>query len=395
LTVSCSNSESGCDFEGKASELEEHLATCEFREVPCSLGCGFSLPFIEWEKDGKRDMHENEECLCRRMECPRGCGMINLHASDISEHLERDCIKNLEKPVNQWGTDEISIWLKQVVRLPQYTSLFKEKNVRGPQLIVIQKPHCRDLGVQVRLHIQRITSAISLLRERSSFASSMSMMSSSNSKDEEVGGSGGEGGDQEWICDDEKFEGSQKSLKEWITEVDPACDPAIIQGFLDVVIDYEMLPYVQDLDLERDVGVKGKLSRDVFLQSIPRNIISSSNNQSNVSMSPSTDTMNSNTPFPSMELPPSSLSPPSSSSPPNSSSSMGLLATTTMESKTLDNEEITPNIINGNPPSSPMASRPTTVQEANKILTNDPVMTDILIGPEDLSPSDWQSQSHK
>eukprot|EP00656_Telonema_subtile_P017397 TRINITY_DN19331_c0_g1_i2.p1 TRINITY_DN19331_c0_g1~~TRINITY_DN19331_c0_g1_i2.p1 ORF type:complete len:225 (-),score=16.76 TRINITY_DN19331_c0_g1_i2:135-809(-) len=72
-----------CDLGGiRANELQRHMERCPGLVVPCSLGCGATLP--------RRMMlrHTQEECSERNVSCEYDCGIRDLTAGAQQAHHE-------------------------------------------------------------------------------------------------------------------------------------------------------------------------------------------------------------------------------------------------------------------------------------------------------------------
>ena len=122
LKVFCSNSESGCDWQGELGQLDQHLNLnpdkdklligCVYTNVKCSF-CG------EQHQRNKIESHQDSQCvkrpftcsickeykstydcvvnehtpLCefRPVECPNSCGANNLQHQHLEEHVSTQC----------------------------------------------------------------------------------------------------------------------------------------------------------------------------------------------------------------------------------------------------------------------------------------------------------------
>jgi len=68
LSVLCSNSGSGCDWQGELAKIDVHLMfSCEFQEVKCSNDCGMIL------LQQKLTLHLENDCLHRKIICEHCC----------------------------------------------------------------------------------------------------------------------------------------------------------------------------------------------------------------------------------------------------------------------------------------------------------------------------------
>ena len=120
--VSCSNKESGCDWQGELGQLDQHLnlnpdkdklsVGCAYTNVKC-LFCEelyqrskiehhqgsqcterpFTCSMCEEYKSTYDDVITNHTpvCKCRPVECPNSCGAKNVQHQHLEEHVSTQC----------------------------------------------------------------------------------------------------------------------------------------------------------------------------------------------------------------------------------------------------------------------------------------------------------------
>nr|XP_055053519.1 diacylglycerol kinase delta-like isoform X2 [Misgurnus anguillicaudatus] len=62
-------------------------------------------------------------------------------------------------PVHQWGVDEVGIWLEMLC-LSEYKEIFNRHDIRGPELLQLERRDLKDLGVTKVGHMKRILQGI-------------------------------------------------------------------------------------------------------------------------------------------------------------------------------------------------------------------------------------------
>ncbi|TWW76650.1 Diacylglycerol kinase delta [Takifugu flavidus] len=75
--------------------------------------------------------------------------------------------ETLSLPVHQWGTEEVGAWLDHLC-LTEYKDIFIGHDVRGAELIHLERRDLKDLGVTKVGHIKRILQGIRELSRSSS-----------------------------------------------------------------------------------------------------------------------------------------------------------------------------------------------------------------------------------
>jgi hypothetical protein len=67
-------------------EIAEHTVVCEYRKIPCQLGCGLSVPLRNMTE------HAFTSCLNAKILCWQGCG-AQVERSNIQRHIDLECGK--------------------------------------------------------------------------------------------------------------------------------------------------------------------------------------------------------------------------------------------------------------------------------------------------------------
>ncbi|KAG1932725.1 diacylglycerol kinase eta [Pimephales promelas] len=62
-------------------------------------------------------------------------------------------------PVNTWGVEEVGVWL-EVLCLSEYKEIFIRHDIRGPELLQLERRDLKDLGVTKVGHMKRILQGI-------------------------------------------------------------------------------------------------------------------------------------------------------------------------------------------------------------------------------------------
>ncbi|XP_051717875.1 diacylglycerol kinase delta-like [Ctenopharyngodon idella] len=65
----------------------------------------------------------------------------------------------LNMPVNTWGVDEVAVWLEMLC-LSEYKEIFIRHDIRGPELLQLERRDLKDLGVAKVGHMKRILQGI-------------------------------------------------------------------------------------------------------------------------------------------------------------------------------------------------------------------------------------------
>ncbi|XP_016089103.1 diacylglycerol kinase delta-like [Sinocyclocheilus grahami] len=65
----------------------------------------------------------------------------------------------LNMPVNTWGVDEVAVWLEMLC-LSEYKEIFIRHDIRGPELLQLERRDLKDLGVTKVGHMKRILQGI-------------------------------------------------------------------------------------------------------------------------------------------------------------------------------------------------------------------------------------------
>ncbi|XP_016390623.1 diacylglycerol kinase delta-like [Sinocyclocheilus rhinocerous] len=72
----------------------------------------------------------------------------------------------LNMPVNTWGVDEVAVWLEMLC-LAEYKEIFIRHDIRGPELLQLERRDLKDLGVTKVGHMKRILQGIRDLSQNS------------------------------------------------------------------------------------------------------------------------------------------------------------------------------------------------------------------------------------
>lgn len=65
----------------------------------------------------------------------------------------------LNMPVSTWGVDEVGVWLEMLC-LSEYKEIFIRHDIRGPELLQLERRDLKDLGVTKVGHMKRILQGI-------------------------------------------------------------------------------------------------------------------------------------------------------------------------------------------------------------------------------------------
>lgn len=79
----------------------------------------------------------------------------------------RETSASLSLPVHLWGTEEVGAWLEALC-LPEYKDIFSGHDVRGAELLSLERRDLKDLGVTKVGHMKRILQGIRELHRSSS-----------------------------------------------------------------------------------------------------------------------------------------------------------------------------------------------------------------------------------
>lgn len=67
-------------------EIMEHTVVCEYRKIPCSLGCGLTVPLRNMTE------HAFTSCMNAKILCWQGCG-VQIERANIQRHIDSECGK--------------------------------------------------------------------------------------------------------------------------------------------------------------------------------------------------------------------------------------------------------------------------------------------------------------
>ncbi|XP_029111736.1 diacylglycerol kinase delta isoform X1 [Scleropages formosus] len=79
----------------------------------------------------------------------------------------KETSSTLALPVHQWGTEEVAAWL-ELISLPEYKEIFIRHDIRGAELLHLERHDLKDLGVTKVGHMKRILQGIRELSRTSS-----------------------------------------------------------------------------------------------------------------------------------------------------------------------------------------------------------------------------------
>ncbi|XP_063282041.1 diacylglycerol kinase eta isoform X3 [Pelobates fuscus] len=77
--------------------------------------------------------------------------------------------KSSPQPVQKWGTDEVAAWLDQL-SLGEYREIFVRHDIRGSELLHLERRDLKDLGIMKVGHMKRILQGIKELGKNASFS---------------------------------------------------------------------------------------------------------------------------------------------------------------------------------------------------------------------------------
>ncbi|XP_077398258.1 diacylglycerol kinase delta [Festucalex cinctus] len=86
---------------------------------------------------------------------------------DKNNKVKEACASSLTLPVEQWGTEEVGAWL-DFLCLSEYKDIFGRHDVRGSELLHLERRDLKDLGVSKVGHMKRILQGIRELSRNSS-----------------------------------------------------------------------------------------------------------------------------------------------------------------------------------------------------------------------------------
>lgn len=66
--------------------------------------------------------------------------------------------------VHLWGNDEVAVWLESL-HLEEYREDFIKHDIRGPELLTLERRDLKELGIHKVGHIKRIQQAILEIKE--------------------------------------------------------------------------------------------------------------------------------------------------------------------------------------------------------------------------------------
>lgn len=85
------------------------------------------------------------------------------HHSDMAERSHANYDGN-QLNIQQWGNDEVAAWLESL-QLEDYRDDFIRHDIRGPELLTLERRDLKELGIHKVGHIKRIQQAIWEIKE--------------------------------------------------------------------------------------------------------------------------------------------------------------------------------------------------------------------------------------
>uniref|UniRef100_A0A8C1PKQ6 Diacylglycerol kinase n=1 Tax=Cyprinus carpio TaxID=7962 RepID=A0A8C1PKQ6_CYPCA len=86
------------------------------------------------------------------------CIRVNIRNHSIWQPIERKSRLSI-KTVSTWGVDEVGVWLEMLC-LSEYKEIFIRHDIRGPELLQLERRDLKDLGVTKVGHMKRILQGI-------------------------------------------------------------------------------------------------------------------------------------------------------------------------------------------------------------------------------------------
>ena len=89
---------------------------------------------------------------------------IRYSVSVINQDGEGEII-NLSNNINSWNNLDVTIWLNNIVLLPEYSDIFKNNDINGEMLLNLDRNELQNhLGIQSYGHIYKILKEIKRLK---------------------------------------------------------------------------------------------------------------------------------------------------------------------------------------------------------------------------------------
>uniref|UniRef100_A0A7I4YMC1 Diacylglycerol kinase n=1 Tax=Haemonchus contortus TaxID=6289 RepID=A0A7I4YMC1_HAECO len=157
--------------------LEDHFGWTEHTRVPAGHPRLGPAPLFTFEVHGDEPEHWRYVLSSIRQEISREeAALKELRTVEIGQRKRSrftDWITRkwrrrtgaLSTHVTTWSVDDVSLWLNSL-GLSHYASQFKANDIRGHELIHLERTDMKDLGVLKIGHAKRLQSAIAELREK-------------------------------------------------------------------------------------------------------------------------------------------------------------------------------------------------------------------------------------
>ncbi|KAK5984981.1 Diacylglycerol kinase [Trichostrongylus colubriformis] len=157
--------------------LEDHFGWTEHTRVPAGQPRLGPAPLFTFEVHGDEPEHWRYVLCSIRQEISREEAALkelrtvetgHRKRSRLTDWITRKWKRRTGAPsthVTTWSVDDVSLWLSSL-GLSHYASQFKANDIRGHELIHLERTDMKDLGVLKIGHAKRLQSAIAELREK-------------------------------------------------------------------------------------------------------------------------------------------------------------------------------------------------------------------------------------
>ncbi|KAK6750545.1 hypothetical protein RB195_002488 [Necator americanus] len=160
-----------------ADRLEDHFGWTECTRVPAGQPRLGPAPLFTFEVHGDEPEHWRYVLSSIRQEISREEAALKelrivesgqRKRSRLTDWITKKWKRRTGAPsthVTTWSVEDVSLWLNSL-GLSQYASQFKANDIRGHELIHLERMDMKDLGVHKIGHAKRLQSAIAELREK-------------------------------------------------------------------------------------------------------------------------------------------------------------------------------------------------------------------------------------
>ncbi|WKY03248.1 hypothetical protein Q1695_004748 [Nippostrongylus brasiliensis] len=157
--------------------LEDHFGWTEHTRVPAGQPRLGPAPLFTFEVHGDEPEHWRYVLCSIRQEISREEAVLKelrivetgqRKRSRLTDWITRKWRRRSGAPsthVTTWSVDDVASWLNSL-GLSQYAWQFKANDIRGHELIHLERADMKDLGVLKIGHMKRLQSAIAELREK-------------------------------------------------------------------------------------------------------------------------------------------------------------------------------------------------------------------------------------